>query len=111
MAVTGLLVLVVTAGTGFFGFMMWALALNGFMGQERAVNTSMISYIVLAVASALITVILSIAAVYFLSGRRNWHPAGSAALSIVVFSITSGVLHTLCVIISAMVASALRTTR
>lgn len=111
MAVTGLLVLAVTVGTGFFGFMMWALALNGFMGQERAVNASMISFIVLAVISGIVSVVLSVVAVYFLAERRGWNAAGSAALSVVVFAITSGVLHILSVIVSALVASALHTTR
>jgi hypothetical protein len=111
MATCGLLVLATTVATAFFGFMMWALALNGFMGQERAVNASMVAYIVLAVTSAIVTVSLSVATVYFLAGRRGWNAAGSAVLSVVVFAITSGVLHTLCVVISALVASALRTTR
>lgn len=107
----GIVTLAVSVATGAGGLMMWALALNGFMGQERAVNASMISYFVLAVISGLATVGLSVAAVYLLSGRRNWNAAGSTVLSIVVFAVTSGVLHTACVIVSAIVASALRTGR
>jgi hypothetical protein len=110
-SVTGVIVLLVGIASGVVGWMMWALALNGFMGQPRAVETSMMVYIVLAVISALICVALSALAVYFLSGKWNWHAAGSAALSIVVFAVTTGVLHTICVVVSAVVADQLRTNR
>ncbi len=110
-AVTGIIMLGVSAATGILGFMAWALALNGFMGQERAVNASMITFIVLAVISAFVVLTLSIAAVYFLAGRRSWNAAVSAVLSILVFGMTSGVLHMLCVVVSAVVANQLRTTK
>ena len=109
--VTGISISLVAAATGIFGWMMWALALNGFMGQQRAVDISMAVYIVLAVIAALLCVFLSVLTVYLLSGRWNWNAAGSAVLSIVVFSITTGVLHTACVIVSAIVADQMRTNR
>src|SRR5687767_15065080 len=111
MAITAIVVLVVSVATGIAGWMMWALALNGFMGQQRAVETSMAVYIVLAVISGLISTILSLLAVYFLAGRREWNAALSALLSIVIFSATTGVLHTVSVVLSAIVAEQLRTTR
>jgi len=91
--------------------MMWALALNGFMGQQRAVETSQIVYIVLAAVSVILCAALSILTVYLLSGKRNWNAAGSAVLSIVVFGVTTGVLHTICVVISAIVAGQMRTNK
>ncbi|MGB7070674.1 MAG: hypothetical protein WBD22_14370, partial [Pyrinomonadaceae bacterium] len=91
--------------------MMWALALNGFMGQQRAVDTSMVVYFVLAIAAAILNVSLSVVFVYFLSGRRGWRTVLSSLLSIVVFVAATGVFHTACVIISAIVAGQLRTNR
>lgn len=109
--ITALVTLIVGVVSGFFGWMMWALALNGFMGQQRAVETSMIVYIVLAVISAIVCVGFSALAVHFLSGRWSWNAALSAVLSIVVFAVATGVLHTVCVVISAVVASQMRTNR
>ena len=109
--VSGLVTLMIGIASGLAGWMMWALALNGYMGQPRAVETSMTVYIILAVLSALVCVGLSSLAVYLLSGRWNWNAAGSAALSIVVFAVTTGVLHTICVVISAVVADQMRTIR
>lgn len=109
--VTGAAVLIAGAATGFCGLMMWGLALNGFMGQQRAVDTSLFTYIAFAVISALLALALSLVTVYYLAGKRAWNAAGSAALSIVVFAVTTGVLHTICVVISAVVADQMRTSR
>ena len=111
LVVTGILMAAVTLATGFFAFMMWALALNGFMGQEDAINASMTTFIVLAVVTGAVSIFLSLCTVYYLSVRRNWNAAVSALLSIVVFALASGILHTLCVIVSAIVAEQLRTNR
>ena len=97
--------------TGCFGFMGWALALNGFMGQERAVNTSMSVFVVSAVAVVAMASILSGVLVYFTAHRRNWNAGGSAVVAITIFGILSGVLHIACVIVAAVVADAMRTTR
>ncbi len=111
MAVTAAVILVAATASGLAGWMMWALSLNGFMGQQRAVETSMIVYIALAAVSAVVCLALGILAVYLLSHKRSWNAAGSAALSIVVFVATTGVLHTLAVVISAVVAEQMRTNR
>ena len=111
MTITAMVVLLVSVAAGVLGWMIWALALNGFMGHQRAVETSMIVYIVLAVISGLISIMLSLLTVYFLAGRREWNAALSALLSIVIFGVTTGVLHTVSVVISAIVAEQLRTTR
>lgn len=109
--VTALLVLAAGIGTGLFSFFMWALALNGFMGQERAVNASMITFGVLAVAASLICLGLSLILVYFLSAKKKWNAAGSATLSILLFTVITGGLQLLSVIISAVVADQMRTNR
>jgi hypothetical protein len=111
MAITAIVVLGVSVAAGIAGWMMWALALNGFMGQQRAVETSMVVYLVLAVISGLISTVLSLLTFYFLAGRREWNAALSALLSIPIFAVTTGVLHTVSVVISAIVAEQLRTTR
>jgi hypothetical protein len=110
-AVTAIVVLLVAVTTGFFGWMMWALSLNGFMGQQTAVDTSQVVYFALAILSTLVAIVLSVVTVYFLSGRREWNAALSALLSIVIFSVTVGVFHTGSVVVSAIVASQLRTNR
>ena len=109
--ITGLLVLVSLAALGVFSFFMWALALNGFMGQERAVNASMITFIALAVFTGVLSVVFSLFSVYYLSVKMLWNAAGSAILSFVVFAAVGGGLQLLSVFISVMVASAMRTTR
>jgi len=108
---TGILVAVSAAATGAFSFFMWALALNGFMGQERAVNTSMITFIVLAGVLSLVCVAVSAYSTYYLSVKRMWNAAGAAVLSIVAFAVVGGGLQLLSVFISVIVASAMRTTR
>lgn len=110
-SVSGLVTLMIGIASGLAGWMMWALALNGYMGQERAVETSMTVYIALAAFSLLVCVGLSALAAYLLSDRWNWNTVGSAVLSIVVFAVTTGVLHTICVVISAVVADQMRTNR
>ncbi len=108
MAVSGIAVLIASVASGFVGWMAWALALNGFMGQQRAVDTSMAVYIVLAVVSAFLAVLLSVLAVYYLSAKRGWNAAGSSALSVTVFAVATFALHFASVIISAVVAGQMR---
>lgn len=109
--VTALVLIICAAATGLFSFMAWALALNGFMGQERAVNASMITFIVLAILFSVVCIGLGIFIVYFLAGKREWNAIGSAILSIVIFATATGGLQLLSVIISTIVASEMRTTR
>ncbi|MBX3287801.1 MAG: hypothetical protein KF855_00525 [Acidobacteria bacterium] len=108
LVITALLLIVVSAVSGIAGFMAWALALNGFMGQETAVNVSLVTYIVLALLTALVLTIAAVLSVRYLSNTRSWNPAGATALSVVVFSILITAGHIVCVIISAVVANALR---
>lgn len=111
MAVTGIVVLAVSAGTGALGLMMWAVALNGFMGQTRAVDTSLIVYCALAVASVLVATAFSVAAVYYTTSKRGWHAAVSTIVSILAFSTAAGVVQVLAVFVSVIVADQLRTNR
>lgn len=106
--ITAFLILIVSAATGFFGFMAWALALNGFMGNESAITISMVIYLVLAVISALAAMLLGAFATYYLAGKRSLNPVASSAISVVIFSIIVAVAHLLCVVISAIAASSLR---
>lgn len=104
MAAAGTIVLVVGIMTGFFGFMMWGLALNGFTGHQQAIDVSMAVYFGLAILSGVVSIILSIAAVYIFAGRREWNAALAAALSAVVFSIVLALLHIGSAIVSAILA-------
>ena len=106
--VTALLLVVVSAVSGMSGFMLWAIALNGFMGQETAVNVSLITYILTAILTAVILTISAVVIVRYLSVIRSWNAFGAASLSFIVFSILIFAGHIVCVIFSAIVASALR---
>jgi hypothetical protein len=97
--------------TGALWLFMWALALNGFMGQERAVNVSMITFFVMTGIFSLASIALSVYSAYYLSVKRMWNAAGAAILSIVVFATAAGGLQLLSLFISVAVASQMRTTR
>lgn len=109
--ITGGILLLLSLATGAFAFMSWALALNGFMGQDRAVNASLITLIILGVVFSLACIGLGMAAVYYLSGKREWNAAVSSIAAIVVFSVACGGLQFLSVIISAVVATEMKTTK
>lgn len=111
MVLTGVLVTAAAIATAAFSFFMWALALNGFMGQDRAVNASMITFGVLASLLTLASISLSLYSVYYLSEKRGWNATGSAVLSTVLFSAVVGGLQLLSVLISVIVANQMRTTR
>ena len=108
---TGIVVTASAVATAAFCFFMWALALNGFMGQERAVNVSMITFIVLGGVSTLASIAFSVYSAYHLSVKRSWNAAGAAILSIVVPAILAGGLQLLSLFLSVAVASQMRTTR
>jgi hypothetical protein len=108
---TGILVTAAAIATGLFSFFIWALALNGFMGQERAVNASMITFVVLAVLVALVSLSLGVLLTYYLSAKRGWNAVGSVLLSTLVFAAVCGGLQIGSVIVSAIVAEQMRTTR
>lgn len=109
--VTGLIVIGSLVALGVFSFFMWALSLNGFMGQERAVNASMITFIALAAITGVVCVALSLFSVYYLSVKKMWNAAGAAVLSIVIFATVGGGLQLASVFVSVIVASQMRTTR
>lgn len=111
MAVTGVFVLLSAIATGLFSFMIWALALNGFMGHQNAVNASMITFIVLAVLVALIAIVLGILSSCYLSAKRGWNAAGSVIVSTLVFATVCGGLQVGSVIVSTIVADQMRTNR
>lgn len=106
---TGIISAVVLCATGFVFLLSLGLALNGFMGQERAVNASFGSYFVLAAITGLLSLVFGCWLAYYLTTKRLWHWAGSSILSIFVASLVGGVLHFFCVIIATIVASSLRT--
>jgi len=106
-AVTIFAVLAVSVATAIVGFMVWALALNGFMGREFVVNASMFTYLGLAVMMGLLSVGLAGLATHRLAVRRGWNSAGASALSIAIFSVFVCAAYLVCVIISAIVASVL----
>lgn len=106
--VTAVLTLIIGTASFAAGFFVWALALNGFMAQQRAVDTSMFVFVTLGIASLLMATIAAAASVRFLAGIRSWHPAAAAALTTIAFSIVTMVAHLLCVIVSAIVAEQLR---
>lgn len=108
---TGVLVTASAIAGAAFSFFSWALALNGFMGQERAVNASMVTFIVLASILTLACIVLSVLAAYRLAVKWNWHAAGAALLSTAIFSVVVVGLQILSVVISVIVASNMRTTR
>ncbi len=81
------------------------------MGQERAVNTSLATYVILAVGVAVISVILSFFAVRYFVVKREWNPAAAALLAIVIFSALAAGGHLILVVISTVVAEQMRTKR
>lgn len=109
--VTGIMTLAVSIVSGVVFLLSLILALNGFMGQERAVNGSFISYIVLALVTALAAVALGAWLAFYLTTRRKLHAALSAVISIVLGSVVGTGLHFVCVIIAVFVAEALRVKR
>lgn len=109
--VTALLVLAVGVVSTAFSWFMWALALNGYMGQQRAIEVSLVVFFILAALTVLISTGLSGFAVYWLAGKKAWNAAGAAVLSAIVFMIVTGVGHFLCILVSVLVADQLRTTR
>lgn len=109
--ITGTLMLVTSVLTASLAFFTWALALNGFMGQERAVNASMITFIALSVVFSVVCLALSLFSVYYLSVRRAWNAALAVILSVVFFSTAAGSLQLISVLFSAVVAEQMRTNK
>ena len=111
LVITGILLAAVAVACGALSFFMWALALNGFMGQERAVNASLVTFVVLLVVFALLCIGLGLFSVRFLAHKRDWNAAGASALSTFVFTVAIAALDLITIFVSVAVASMLRTTR
>lgn len=109
MIASGLITLMLAAASAVIFFLMLGLGLNGYMGQQRAVNASFGTYIVLAGLIVLAATALSVFVTGFLQRRFNWNPILAVLLSSVSFSALAGVLHFVCVIVAAIVADSLRT--
>jgi hypothetical protein len=107
--VTGIMVLAVMVVSAAAFLMSLILALNGYMGQDTAVDGSFITFIVLGLVSFVIAVGGGCRLTYYLTERRAWHAAGSAILSIFLASVVGVGLHLASVIIAVIVAEALRT--
>lgn len=109
-----LLTLVVVAAGGVAtwlgGFFALAVALNGFVGQTRAVNASMYTYMIAAAVSGAFAALLGALTIVFLAGRRKWNAAGVATFSSIFFLIGAGISHAICLIAAIVVANSLRTT-
>ena len=111
LVVTGVLLAAAAAGLGALSFFIWALALNGFMGQERAVNASLVTFVVLLIVFTLLSLAIGLLTVHFLAARRSWNAAASSLLSTIVATVVIAVLDLMAILISVLVASQLRTTR
>lgn len=109
--ITAVLMFAVAIICAAFSFFMWALSLNGYVGQESAVNTSLITFVVLASITSLACIALSLVLVYFLAAKKKWDAAGSAVLSTVLFAALTAGGQILSIIISVIVADQMRTTR
>lgn len=108
---TGIISGIVLIATGFVFLLSLGLALNGYMGQERAVNAAFISYFVLAAITGILSLILGCWLAYYLTTKRLWHWVGSFLLSTFIAGISGGALHFVCVLIAAIVANSLYTGR
>lgn len=92
-------------------FFMLVLGLNGYMGQQRAVNASFGTYVFLAAVIVLLTTALSVVLAGFLRRRFNWHAVLAVLLSSATFSLAAGIFHFMCVVVAAIVADGMRTGR
>lgn len=109
--VTGLLIgagLIISGVVFFFSLL---IMLNGFMGQERAVNGSFITYIALTVITGLLCTGLGAWLAYYLTARRGLHAVASTAIGTVIPLVVGVGLHFASVIIAVIVADQLRTRR
>lgn len=106
---TIIFVSLVGVATGVFGFMILAVALNGYANQLRAAETAMLSYIAMTALSIVVAVFAGSLTIYLLSVYRKWNSASAAALSIIAFSVILAVLHSLCFVLAIVIAEAMRT--
>jgi hypothetical protein len=108
---SGVITFGVTTVSGVAGFLGLLLALNGFMGQERALNTSIVTYIVLAVIVILSTTLFSALTSRLLQRQFAWGAVAAVITSALGFAVIGVVMHIVCIVIAAIVADQMRTTR
>lgn len=109
--VTGLVTVVTLGVSAVLFFMSLLILLNGFMGQDRAVNGAFITFIALVVLTLVIGVGGGSWLSYFLTERKQWHAVGSVILSIFLACAIGIGVHVVAVFASAVVADQLRTNR
>jgi len=107
---TGLTMLVLSVLTASVSFFVWAMAMNGFMGQERAANASMITFVLLVILAVLLCLALSLFSVYYFSVKRTWNAVVAAIVSVIVFAAVNGGLQLVSVLVSVLVAEQMRMT-
>lgn len=109
--VTGGLTVIVLCISGVLWFVSLLVLLNGFMGQERAVNGAFITYIGLSVIALLVCAGGGSWLTYYLSVRRTWSAFGSAVLAIFLACAIGIGVQLVSVFAAAIVADQLRTNR
>ena len=108
---SGIITFVLTACSAVVFFLMMMLGLNGFMGQQRAVNAAIGTYLVPGGLIVLAATLLSILATRLLQRRFSWHALPAVMLPVLSFSMIAGLLHFGCVVIAGIVAEQMRTGR
>jgi hypothetical protein len=108
---SGVITFILTTFSAVIFFFMLMLGLNGFMGQQRAVNASFGTYIVLAGLVVIVATAISILTTVLLKRRLNWHAVLAVLLPAVSFSAIAGLMHFGCIVIAAIVAEEMRTGR
>ncbi len=108
---SGLITLILTSVSAVVFFFMLMLGLNGFMGQQRAVNASFGTYLVLAGLVVIIATGLSVFVTGILKRRFDLHAILAVSLPVIGFSVLAGLLHFACIVIAAIVAEEMRTGR
>ncbi len=108
---SGVITLLVSILSAIVGFLALMLALNGFMGQERAVNTSIATYAVLGILVIVAVTVMSVFTASFLQRKFDWGAVVSVITSGLGFAAVGVVMHIVTIIIAAIVADVMRTTK
>lgn len=108
---SGVMTFALTCGSGVVFFFMLMLGLNGFMGQQRAVNASFGTYLVLAGLTVAGATLLSVLLTGLLKRRFSWNAVLAVLLPAISLSALASLLHFGCIVIAAIVADEMRTGR
>jgi len=103
--IAALVTALVNLAVGIMVFFFMLLAMNGF--SESDANHGIVTYIILAVPVTIAMAVFAVLSVHVLM-KRNWGAAGSAILSIVIFSALGAGLKIICSIIGVLVADFVR---